>query len=187
MTDDCAHRLARPASRRRHRHRREDAGRRRPRHVLVAGSAPAASTAATHRALRPVRAPRAVRLRGPRLRPDAVPRRRRRRAASTASRSSASRAAADALADAGDLGADPAACAVIVGTGIGGLDHARGAGRRLPREGRRPREPVLRPDDDDERDRGHDRDAASAGPGPNLCISTACAASAQRDRRRRRA
>ena len=30
-------------------------------------------------------------------------------------------AAADALADAGDPGADPARCAVILGTGIGGL------------------------------------------------------------------
>ena len=62
---------------------------------------------------------------------------RRRCAASTASPSSASRAAADALADAGELGADPSRCAVIVGTGVGGLEHARGATR--PRSSTRAR------------------------------------------------
>ena len=46
-------------------------------------------------------------------------------------------AAADALADAGDVDADPARCAVVVGTGIGGLHHARGPGLGVPAEGAR--------------------------------------------------
>jgi 3-oxoacyl-[acyl-carrier-protein] synthase II len=86
-------------------------------------------------------------------------------------------AAADALADAGDPGADPARCAVILGTGIGGLItleeqiatyHEKGAGRVSPFL-----VPMMMTN-------------ATAGTvamqlgwtGPNLCISTACAASA---------
>ena len=66
-------------------------------------------------------------------------------------------AAVDALADAGDPGADPARCAVVAGTGIGGLIDARAAARDLPDQGSRPRQPVLRADDDAELDRGADR------------------------------
>ena len=86
-------------------------------------------------------------------------------------------AAADALADAGDPGADPARCAVIMGTGIGGLITLeeqitvyvdKGAGRVSPFL-----VPMMMTN-------------ATAGTvamqlgwtGPNLCISTACAASA---------
>jgi 3-oxoacyl-[acyl-carrier-protein] synthase II len=86
-------------------------------------------------------------------------------------------AAADALADAGETGADPARCAVVMGTGIGGLItledqfavfHEKGAGRVSPFL-----VPMMMTN-------------ATAGTvamqlgwtGPNLCISTACAASA---------
>jgi 3-oxoacyl-[acyl-carrier-protein] synthase II len=86
-------------------------------------------------------------------------------------------AAADALADAGDPGADPARCAVIIGTGIGGLITLeeqvaqymeKGAGRVSPFF-----VPMMMAN-------------ATAGTiamqlgwtGPNLCIATACAASA---------
>jgi 3-oxoacyl-[acyl-carrier-protein] synthase II len=86
-------------------------------------------------------------------------------------------AAVDALADAGDPGADPARSAVILGTGIGGLITLeeqigvyaeKGAGRVSPFL-----VPMMMTN-------------ATAGTvamqlgwtGPNLCISTACAASA---------
>ena len=86
-------------------------------------------------------------------------------------------AAADALSDVGDPGADPARCAVILGTGIGGLItledqiavyHEKGAGRVSPFL-----VPMMMTN-------------ATAGTvamqlgwtGPNLCISTVCAASA---------
>jgi 3-oxoacyl-[acyl-carrier-protein] synthase II len=86
-------------------------------------------------------------------------------------------AAADALADAGEIGADPARSAVVMGTGIGGLItleeqfatfHEKGAGRVSPFL-----VPMMMTN-------------ATAGTvamhlgwtGPNLCISTACAASA---------
>ena len=86
-------------------------------------------------------------------------------------------AAADALADAGELGADPARSAVIMGTGIGGLITLeeqvevyleKGAGRVSPFL-----VPMMMAN-------------ATAGTiamqfgwtGPNLCIATACAASA---------
>ncbi len=91
-------------------------------------------------------------------------------------------AAADALADAGELGADPARSAVIIGTGVGGLMTLeeqitvyleKGAGRVSPFL-----VPMMMAN-------------ATAGnlamrfgwTGPNLCVATACAASAQRDRR----
>ncbi|HXY93399.1 MAG TPA: beta-ketoacyl-ACP synthase II [Acidimicrobiia bacterium] len=84
-------------------------------------------------------------------------------------------AAADALADAGELGADPGRCAVIAATGVGGLESmeinegtflARGASRVSPFF-----VTMMMPN-------------ATAGAisinfgwtGPNLCISTACAA-----------
>jgi 3-oxoacyl-[acyl-carrier-protein] synthase II len=84
-------------------------------------------------------------------------------------------AAADALADAGDIGGDPARCAVISGTGIGGLSTMedgietylnRGPSRISPFF-----IPMMMPN-------------ATAGvismhygwTGPNLCITTACAA-----------
>ena len=79
---------------------------------------------------------------------------------STASTQLGVAAAADALADAGDPGADPARCAVILGTGIGGLITLEEQITHLRREGRGPGQPVPRADDDDERDRGHRRDAA---------------------------
>ncbi len=84
-------------------------------------------------------------------------------------------AAADAIADAGDIGGDPARCAVMSGTGIGGLTTmedgietylTRGPGRISPFF-----IPMMMPN-------------ATAGvismhygwTGPNLCITTACAA-----------
>jgi 3-oxoacyl-[acyl-carrier-protein] synthase II len=84
-------------------------------------------------------------------------------------------AAADALADAGDVGADPSRCAVIAATGVGGLETMeineatfieRGASRVSPFF-----VTMMMPN-------------ATAGAisinfgwrGPNLCIATACAA-----------
>ena len=84
-------------------------------------------------------------------------------------------AAADALADAGDVGADPSRCAVIAATGVGGLESMeinestfleRGASRVSPFF-----VTMMMPN-------------ATAGAisinfgwrGPNLCIATACAA-----------
>ncbi len=84
-------------------------------------------------------------------------------------------AAADALADAGDIGGDPARCSVLSGTGIGGLSTmedgietymSRGPSRISPFF-----IPMMMPN-------------ATAGvismhygwTGPNLCITTACAA-----------
>jgi 3-oxoacyl-[acyl-carrier-protein] synthase II len=86
-------------------------------------------------------------------------------------------AAADALDDAGELGADPSRCAVIAATGVGGLETmeenestflTRGASRVSPFF-----VPMMMPN-------------AAAGmisirfgfTGPALCISTACAAGA---------
>lgn len=86
-------------------------------------------------------------------------------------------AASDALASTGELGADPARCAVVVGTGIGGLTtleaqvgvyNAKGADRVSPFL-----VPMMMAN-------------ATAGlvsiqlgwTGPSLCISTACAAGA---------
>ena len=86
-------------------------------------------------------------------------------------------AAADAASDAGELGADPSRCAVIIGTGVGGLhtleDNQRvyfekGASRVSPFF-----VPMMMPN-------------ATAGvvamqlgwTGPNLCVATACAAGA---------
>jgi 3-oxoacyl-[acyl-carrier-protein] synthase II len=86
-------------------------------------------------------------------------------------------AAADALADAGDPGADPARCAVILGTGIGGLNTLEEQLRVYVEKGPGRVSPFLVP---------MMMTNATAGTvamqlgwtGPNLCISTACAASA---------
>ena len=86
-------------------------------------------------------------------------------------------AAADALADAGELGADPSRCAVIFATGVGGL-HTLEENQRLYFEKGASRVspffvPMMMPN-------------ATAGvvamqlgwTGPNLCVATACAAGA---------
>ena len=86
-------------------------------------------------------------------------------------------AAADALADAGDPGADPARCAVILGTGIGGLSTLEEQIGVYAEKGSGRVSPFLVP---------MMMTNATAGTvamqlgwtGPNLCISTACAASA---------
>jgi 3-oxoacyl-[acyl-carrier-protein] synthase II len=86
-------------------------------------------------------------------------------------------AAADALADAGDPGADPARCAVILGTGIGGLTTLEEQIAIYIEKGAARVSPFLVP---------MMMTNATAGTvamqlgwtGPNLCISTACAASA---------
>ncbi len=86
-------------------------------------------------------------------------------------------AAADALADAGDPGADPARCAVIMGTGIGGLITLEDQIAIYIEKGAARVSPFLVP---------MMMTNATAGTvamqlgwtGPNLCISTACAASA---------
>ena len=72
---------------------------------------------------------------------------------------------------------------MIIATGVGGL-HTLEENQRLPRRRARPRQPVLRPDDDAERHRRRRRDAVRLD-GPNLCIATACAARAPRHRRGR--
>jgi 3-oxoacyl-[acyl-carrier-protein] synthase II len=86
-------------------------------------------------------------------------------------------AAADALGDAGELGADPSRCAVIVATGVGGL-HTLEENQRLYFDKGPSRVspffvPMMMPN-------------ATAGvvamqlgwTGPNLCVATACAAGA---------
>jgi len=86
-------------------------------------------------------------------------------------------AAVDALADAGDPGADPARCAVLAGTGVGGLitleDQVRTYLSKGPDRVSPFFVPMMMPN-------------AAAGTiaihlgwtGPNLCVTTACAASA---------
>ena len=86
-------------------------------------------------------------------------------------------AAADALADAGDPGADPARCAVIIGTGIGGLITLEEQVAQYMEKGAARVSPFFVP---------MMMANATAGTiamqlgwtGPNLCIATACAASA---------
>ena len=86
-------------------------------------------------------------------------------------------AAADALAEAGELGADPSRCAVIIGTGVGGL-HTLEENQRLYFDKGPARVspffvPMMMPN-------------ATAGviamqlgwTGPNICVATACAAGA---------
>ena len=86
-------------------------------------------------------------------------------------------ATSDALADAGDPGADPARCAVVIGTGIGGLITLEDQFATYHEKGPARVSPFLVP---------MMMTNATAGTvamqfgwtGPNLCISTACAASA---------
>lgn len=86
-------------------------------------------------------------------------------------------AAADALADAGDPGADPARCGVVVGAGVGGLATLEEQINVLFSKGAARVSPFLVP---------MMMVNATAGTvamqfgwtGPNLCIATACAASA---------
>jgi 3-oxoacyl-[acyl-carrier-protein] synthase II len=86
-------------------------------------------------------------------------------------------AAADALADAGEPGADPARCGVMVGTGIGGLhtfeDQQRTFLERGPARVSPFFVPMMMPN----------ATAALVGmrlgwTGPNMCVATACAAGA---------
>jgi len=85
-------------------------------------------------------------------------------------------AASDALADAGDVATDPARCAVVAGTGIGGLMTIEDGIHTLQTRGPSRISPFFVP---------MMMANASAGliamrlgwTGPNLCISTACAAS----------
>jgi 3-oxoacyl-[acyl-carrier-protein] synthase II len=84
-------------------------------------------------------------------------------------------AAADALADAGDVGADPSRCAVIAATGVGGLESMEINERTFLERGASRVSPffvtMMMPN-------------ATAGAisinfgwtGPNMCIATACAA-----------
>jgi 3-oxoacyl-[acyl-carrier-protein] synthase II len=84
-------------------------------------------------------------------------------------------AAVDALGDAGEPGADPARCAVVVGTGIGGLETQEDQEHVLFERGPTRVTPFLVP-----------MMMPNATPaiiamelgwtGPNLCIATACAA-----------
>lgn len=84
-------------------------------------------------------------------------------------------AATDALADAGDVSADPARCAVVAGTGIGGLITMEDGINTVQTRGPDRISPFFIP---------MMMANASAGliamrlgwTGPNLCISTACAA-----------
>ena len=86
-------------------------------------------------------------------------------------------AAADALADAGDVGVDPARAGVIAGTGIGGLITLEDQVKTFIEKGPDRVSPFFVP---------MMMANATAGiiaihlgwTGPNLCISTACAASA---------
>jgi 3-oxoacyl-[acyl-carrier-protein] synthase II len=87
-------------------------------------------------------------------------------------------AAADALADAGEIGADPSRCAVIAATGVGGLETMEANEATFLERGASRVSPffvtMMMPN-------------ATAGAisirfgwkGPNLCIATACAAGSQ--------
>ncbi len=86
-------------------------------------------------------------------------------------------AAADALADAGEPGVDPARCAVVAGTGVGGLTTLEEQIGAFREKGAARVSPFLVP---------MMMVNATAGTiamqfgwrGPNLCVATACAASA---------
>ena len=69
-------------------------------------------------------------------------------------------AAADALADAGDIGADPARCGVVGGHRRRRADHPGGAGAHHVQGRPQPGQPLPGPDDDAERHRRHDRHEA---------------------------
>jgi 3-oxoacyl-[acyl-carrier-protein] synthase II len=86
-------------------------------------------------------------------------------------------AAIDAIGDAGEVNADPARCAVVVGTGVGGLQTMEDQVSTYLQKGAARVSPFFVP---------MMMTNATAGTvamqfgwtGPNLCISTACAASA---------
>jgi 3-oxoacyl-[acyl-carrier-protein] synthase II len=86
-------------------------------------------------------------------------------------------AAADALADTGELGADPSRCAVVTGTGVGGLESHENQIRIFFDKGAARVSPFTVP---------QMMANATAGvvamqfgwTGPNVCIATACAAGA---------
>ena len=86
-------------------------------------------------------------------------------------------AAADALDDAGELGADPSRCGVIIGTGVGGLQTLEENERVYLEKGPARVSPFFVP---------MMMPNATAGvvamqlgwTGPNLCVATACAAGA---------
>jgi len=86
-------------------------------------------------------------------------------------------AASDALSDAGEVGADPSRCAVIIGTGIGGLETLEKNERLFSDKGPMRVSPFFVP---------MMMANATAGvvamqfgwTGPNLCITTACSAGA---------
>jgi 3-oxoacyl-[acyl-carrier-protein] synthase II len=84
-------------------------------------------------------------------------------------------AAVDALADAGDIGADPARCGVVVGTGVGGLRTQEAEEMVMFEKGPARVSPLLVP--------MMMANATAAlvamregWTGPNLCVATACAA-----------
>ena len=84
-------------------------------------------------------------------------------------------AAADALADAGDLAADPARCGVVAGTGVGGLMTQEQQEEILFSKGAMRVSPMLVPM------MMANATAALVGmklgwTGPNFCVATACAA-----------
>ncbi len=86
-------------------------------------------------------------------------------------------AAVDALADAGDVGADPARCGVVAGSGIGGIITFEEQAVAYATKGYRGVSPFLVP--------MFMPNAATAvigmqfgWTGPNFCVSTACATSA---------
>jgi 3-oxoacyl-[acyl-carrier-protein] synthase II len=86
-------------------------------------------------------------------------------------------AAADAVAQAGDVGADPERCAVIMGTGVGGIGTLHEEILTYGQKGYRGVSPMLVPMFMANASAAHV--AMQLGwTGPNLCISTACAASA---------
>ena len=84
-------------------------------------------------------------------------------------------AAADALADAGDIGADPARCGVVAGTGVGGLITQEAQEHIMYKGGPSRVSPFLVPM------MMPNATAAMIGmklgwTGPNFCVATACAA-----------
>ena len=86
-------------------------------------------------------------------------------------------AAADAIADAGAVNADPARCGVVVGAGIGGIETQEREEQVLFEKGPARISPFLVPM------MMPNATAALVGinhgfTGPNLCIATACAAGA---------
>lgn len=86
-------------------------------------------------------------------------------------------AAADAVADAGDPGADPARCAVVAGTGVGGLRTLEAQIRTSIEQGPERVSPLLVPMMMPNAGAAH-LSMRLGWTGPSLCIATACAAGA---------